>query len=338
MFDIFFNRANELHRRGEPFAMAVVVRREAPISGRPGDKAIIEADGSIHGWIGGGCTQPIVVKEAQKALRDGKSKLIRITPTSSEIPQDGVIEYTMTCQSGGALDIYIEPVMPRPRIIIMGQSSVARALVRLASVVHYGVVAAAPGATEESFPEADRVLADFDLATLQPLGRACVVVSTQGEGDEEALLQVSALDVPYAAFVASKTKAAALFETLRAKNGLGPYWQRIKVPAGLDIQAKTPEEIAVSILAEVIQVLAATGDRLETSPQPDPNHLRELLPIEEMTCHHCVLAVERALRSIEGLTVHDVEIGSASISYDPSAVDRRQIMARIEELGYRVGD
>src|SRR6202007_1181500 len=110
MFDEFLKKADELVMLGESFAMATVVRYEAPISGKPGDKAIIFADGTVWGWIGGGCAQPVVIEEALKALEDGQPRLIRISPPSSS--EEGIMDYNMTCHSGGTLDIYIEPVFP----------------------------------------------------------------------------------------------------------------------------------------------------------------------------------------------------------------------------------
>src|SRR5215467_12324943 len=111
MFDRFLNKAAELLAKGEPFVTASVVRFQAPISGKPGDKAIIFADGKkMWGWIGGGCAQPVVIKEALKALADGKPRLVRISPTAAS--EDGILDYTMTCHSGGTLDIFIEPVLP----------------------------------------------------------------------------------------------------------------------------------------------------------------------------------------------------------------------------------
>src|SRR5271167_3379171 len=137
MLDEFLSKAGELLARDESFAVAIVVRYQAPISGKPGNKAIIFADGKMWGWIGGGCTQPVVVKEALQALGDGQPRLIRISPSSS--PEEGIVDYAMTCHSGGTLDIFIEPVLPKPHILILGRSPVARTLARLAKAINYSV-------------------------------------------------------------------------------------------------------------------------------------------------------------------------------------------------------
>src|SRR5271167_2750461 len=182
MFDQFLKKADELLLLGESFAIATVVRYEAPISGKPGDKAIIFADGEVWGWIGGGCAQPAVIKEALKALEDGRPRLVRIGPSSSE--EEGIVAYNMTCHSGGTLDIYIEPVLPKPHILVLGRSPVGRTLVRLARAIGYMVSVAAPQADRESYPDADRVQPNLDLSGMRIGSQSFIVVSTQGECDE----------------------------------------------------------------------------------------------------------------------------------------------------------
>ncbi|HKD73812.1 MAG TPA: XdhC family protein [Candidatus Acidoferrum sp.] len=251
MFDQFLSKASELLANHESFAIAVVVRYEAPISGKPGNKAIIFADGKIWGWIGGGCAQPVVVKEALKALADGQPRLIRISPSSP--PEQGIVDYTMTCHSGGTLDIYIEPVLPKPHILILGRSPVAVALARLSKAINYAVSIAAPQAERERFPDCDHVQADLDLSQIKITPQTFVVVSTQGQHDEEALENALGSEASYVAFVASKVKAAKILDYLKERGLSSTRLGQLKAPAGLDIHASSPEEIAVSILAEIIQ-------------------------------------------------------------------------------------
>src|SRR6266851_136508 len=118
MHDRFLKKASELTASGASFAVATVVRCQPPTSGKPGDKAIIHADGKIWGWIGGGCVQPVAAKEALKALADGRPRLVRISPSLSDL-EEGIVDYTMTCHSGGAMDIYIEPVLPKPHFVVL---------------------------------------------------------------------------------------------------------------------------------------------------------------------------------------------------------------------------
>src|SRR5215470_4696955 len=252
MFDQFLQKAGELVAAGESFAVAVVVRYEAPISSKAGNKAIVFSDGTMWGWIGGGCTQPVVIKEGLKALADGKPRLIRISPSAS--PEEGIVDYTMTCHSGGTVDVFIEPVLPKPQLLILGRSPVAQTLSKLAKAINYGVSVAAPGAEKEKFRDADLVRADLDLCDIKITANAFIVISTQGECDEEALEEAIASPAAYIAFVASKIKAQKIFEYLREKGIAADKLNNIRAPAGLDIHASSPEEIAVSILAEIIQV------------------------------------------------------------------------------------
>jgi len=254
MFDQFLSKADELLAKDQPFAVAVVVRYQAPISGKPGNKAIIFPDGKMWGWIGGGCAQPVVIKEALKALADGQPRLIRISPSSS--PEEGIVDYAMTCHSGGTLDIFIEPVLPKPHILILGRSPVAASLTRLAKAVNYRVSLAAPGADRENFPDPDLLQTDLELNHLKITPETFIVVSTQGEYDEEALEKALDTSAAYVAFVASKTKAGKVLEYLCDRGVAAARLSQVRAPAGLDIRAASPEEIAVSILAEIIQVKA----------------------------------------------------------------------------------
>ena len=225
----------------------------------------------MWGWIGGGCAQPVVIKEALKALADGKPRLVRVSPTSA--PEDGIVDYTMTCHSGGTLDIFIEPVLPKPHLLILGRSPIAQTLARLAKSIHYRVSVAAPDADREQFPDVDHLQTSLDLAALKRSGDFFIVVSTQGENDEEALQHATETGADYVAFVASKVKAQKVLEFLRETGLSADRASQIRAPAGLDIHAATPEEIAVSVLAEIIQV---RGLRAKTKPESAGTALRVL--------------------------------------------------------------
>jgi xanthine dehydrogenase accessory factor len=272
MFDEFLKKADELVLLGESFAIATVVRYEAPISGKPGDKAIIFADGEIWGWIGGGCARPAVVKEALKALQDGRPRLVHISPTATE--EAGIVAYNMSCHSGGTLDVYIEPVLPKPHVLIMGRSPVGQTLARLAKVINYTVSVAAPEDNQETYPEVDRVQAGLELKDLKMSPHTFIVVSTQGECDEEALENALRTDVAYVAFVASKAKAAKVLEYLGARGVSAERLRQVRAPAGIDIGASSPEEIAVSILAQIVQLRRSQTARQET-PAIAPVEQRE---------------------------------------------------------------
>lgn len=240
-----------LHKDKKPFVIASVINRVMPSSGKPGDKAIIEQDGTLTGWIGGGCTRGIVMKEALEAIASGKPRIVSILPDGPSQTKLGVKEYTMTCHSGGAVEIYIEPIMPRPHILILGKSHVAMALSRIAKAMDYEVSVVARETDQVAFPGVDEIKEkDADFALVQP--NSYIVVCTQGDRDEEALEYALKSKVEYVAFIASRKKANAIFHNLR-KMGLSfDDLKRIKTPAGMDINAKLPEEVAISILAEII--------------------------------------------------------------------------------------
>src|SRR6476646_3760734 len=184
MFDQFLKKTAELVANGESFVTATVVRCEPPTSGKPGNKAIIHGEEIAWGWIGGGCAQPVVIKEAKKALAEGKPKLVRISPSPSN-PEEGIVDYTMTCHSGGALDIYLEPVMPKPKIVILGRSPVALILAQLGATIGYGVALVSSETLKDDISGAEVIAAnDFNLSGTKITPQTFVVVSTQGEGDE----------------------------------------------------------------------------------------------------------------------------------------------------------
>ncbi len=271
MFDEFLNKAAELRERGESFAIALVVRFEAPISGKTGDKAIVYADGRMWGWIGGGCSQPVVIKEALKALRDGNPRLVRISPSAEPGSEEGIVDYPMTCHSGGTLDIYIEPVLAKPQILIVGRSVVAQTLAKLGKAINYSITVVAPGASRELFPDADSIHDGLKLGQTKLTPQTFVVVSTQGENDEEGLELALGTNAPYISFIASKPKIQKIFDYLREKGIASSDLDRIHAPAGLQIGAVSPEEIAVSILAEIVQTgrtnaRQSAGSKAETNP------------------------------------------------------------------------
>ncbi len=242
--------AGELSRRGERFVLAHVVRRDAPSSARIGDAALVTADGGFHGWLGGSCTRPTVVREALRAMVDGRPRLISLSPDPSDV-RPGVTIYPMTCHSGGRVDIYVEPVLPAPRLTVFGASPLARALARVGNAVGYAVDVIAENVDASDVPEADRVLEQPEPRE----GNEAVfaVVATFGDSDDAAVREALRLEPAYLGVVASASRFRHLRETLLAGGVSAAVVDRIKSPAGLDIGAESPEEIAVSILAEIVR-------------------------------------------------------------------------------------
>ena len=273
--------AADLARREEPFVLATVVRREPASSARAGDMAVVTADGEFHGWLGGSCTRPTVVREAMRALADGRPGLIALSPHPEADRRAGVSVFPMTCHSGGTVDIAIEPVLPRPRLVVFGLSPAARALARLAIAMGYAVEAADPEADEAAFPGADRIWKGKPSPERKLGARAFAVVATMGERDEEAILEALALEPDYLGVVSSSKRFAQISETLAARGAAPESLERIHNPAGFDIGAQTPEEIAVSILAEIVYA-SRKGAGVEEASQ-EPAGAQEIDPVCGMT-------------------------------------------------------
>jgi len=253
MHDAFINKAKSLNESKEPYATAFIVSRKIPSSGKPGDRAIITQDGYIHGWIGGGCTRGIVLKEALLSLKEGKPRLVKISPDAPNDLTSNTKTYTMTCQSGGEVEVYIEPVLPMPHLLIFGNSHIAMALAKMAHAMDYQVSAINSNPDKTLFPTANHLIDLKDFKEKEVKENAYPVVCTQGDGDAEALHKALQIGSPYLSFVASRKKANAIFRELKNKGIDFDQLKKIKTPAGLDINAKTPEEVAISILAQVIQ-------------------------------------------------------------------------------------
>lgn len=224
---------SELRTRGEPFVLATVVAYKSPQSAKPGSRAIIKSDGSISGWVGGGCVQPIVLREAQQAFQSGQPKLISISPDAAHTGDwKGVESYRMTCEGGGSLEIYLEPVLPKPELLIVGDSPVAQTVAQLGELLDFKVITDPSRINEKTY----------------------VVVATMGNGDEEGLLAVLGSKPKYFGLVASEKKSKALFEYAREHGYTDEQIGVIKCPAGLSLGAETMPEIALSVIAEIMQL------------------------------------------------------------------------------------
>ena len=245
-----------LIRIEEPFALATVVRTIAASAAKPGAKALIRGDGSMIGWVGGGCTRAAVEQAARRALADGKARLIRVRPRTGAVcdrVMEGVEVHPSSRPSGGTVDVFVEPMLPAPRLIVMGGSPAGRALSDLARRIGFAVTVAAPAAEQQGFLDVERRIEGFDLSAEPAAATSFVVVATQGRGDRAALAAALLSGAPYVACIASRRKAAALKARL-IEDGMAPdRVARLRGPAGLDIGAITPEEIALAILADIVR-------------------------------------------------------------------------------------
>jgi xanthine dehydrogenase accessory factor len=258
----------QLKASEQTFVLATVVRTVSVTAAKAGAKAIIQPDGTIvAGWIGGGCARGAVLKAAREALVDGEPRMVSVQPENllAELGvqpgenRDGVRFAKNMCPSKGTMDIFVEPVLPHPALVIFGASPVALSLAAQARQLGYHVTVASPAADLPSTPDADMLIDGFALGRLHE-ARRFIVVSTQGKGDEAALRAAASTDAAYHAFVGSRRKMAALRSKLIGEGIAASALDRIKAPAGLDLGAITPEEIAMSILAE-ITTLRRRGQR-----------------------------------------------------------------------------
>ncbi|MDE2145602.1 MAG: XdhC family protein, partial [Burkholderiales bacterium] len=258
--------ALRLQQQGTPYALVTVLRVQAPASARPGDKAVVSAEGIVDGWIGGGCAQPAVLRTVRQALADGRARVIRIAPADAGTPAAGetgatgetggladVLEFGMACHSGGTLELFVDPMLPLARLTVIGSSPLAAALAALAPRVGLPVTVLAPGAEAARFPDAERVCTgDEAQAAAELAGGSFVVVATQGRRDLQGLRAALALQARQVFFVASARKAQVLKAALLESGQDAAAVAAIVAPAGQAIGAQTPEEIALSVLAAVV--------------------------------------------------------------------------------------
>jgi xanthine dehydrogenase accessory factor len=236
-------RAAELARRGESFALATVVWRQGPSSSQLGSRAIITATGEIDGWIGGACAEPAVIREAGEVIARGTPRLLLLGQPDQfggAVP-DGMTVVPISCQSEGALEVYIEPVVPAPHLVIVGRSPMAHTLADLAQALGWRT----------------SLVAGQDFSAADATERSMVVVATQGHGDEEAMEQAVRARPAYLGLVGSRRRGAALLGYLAERGLDAQQLDRVRVPTGLDLGRTTHQEVAVAILAELVQLRAS---------------------------------------------------------------------------------
>lgn len=261
--------ARELGIAHEPFVRATVVWTRKPSSGRVGDTAIVRLDGSLHGWVGGACAEPVVSAEARDVLESGAPRLIFLGPEGESRHSD-MRTVAMSCASEGALEIFMEPVLPQPHIVIVGRSPAVSRLAGLLDVMEWKVTI-----VDEEGKGGD-LLSDWPVvsqfADIDGQSASAVVVATQGHYDEDALEWATGTDVGYIGLVASDRRAATLLDYLRGLAATEEQIARIRVRTGVDLGSVDNEEIAVSILAELVAERAAGGLRRggtsRMAPQP----------------------------------------------------------------------
>jgi xanthine dehydrogenase accessory factor len=296
-----------LARSGQAFALATVVWRQPPSSSQPGARAIITAEGEVRGWIGGACAEPAVIREAQQAIADGQARLLLLgTPEQfgvafGSVP-DGMTVIPISCQSEGALEVYIEPVLPVPHLVIVGGSPMARTLASLAGALGW---------------RAD-LTSGADFATADAGELSMIVVATQGHDDEDVLERAIAARPAYLGLVGSRRRGATVLGYLADRGVPQDELDRVRVPAGLDLGRTTHQEIAVAILAELVQ-LRASGALARPVAAPQASFAD---PVCGMTM--AVTAASRPLRH-DGVDYYFCSAGCRqAFEQDPDAYTRKE--------------
>ncbi|HEX6131946.1 MAG TPA: XdhC family protein, partial [Actinomycetota bacterium] len=242
--------AAELSDRGEPFVLATVVWRRAPSSGKEGSTALITADGRVRGWLGGACAEPTVIRESLKALEEGTPRLLFLG-SPEELGargRDGVVTVPIACQSEGALEVYVEPVVASQHVVVIGRSPAVRTLAALAGALGWRSVVVDDGGDASSYEGAGAVLTSLDRLDEAGVGASsAVVVATQGHYDEEALRRALETRAGYVGLVASRRRADSVLGYLRDRGVAEDQLARVHAPAGLDLGHVAHEEIAAAI-------------------------------------------------------------------------------------------
>ena len=296
-------RASELARRGEAFALATVVWRQGPSSSTQGSHAIVTAAGELHGWIGGACAEPVVIREAQRAIADGEPRLLLLgTPEQFTGVHDGMTVIPIACQSEGAMEIFVEPVLASPRVVVVGRSPMVHTLYQLARDLDWRV---------EVIDAADFTRASVD-------GRTAVIVATQGHGDEEAMEEATAGEPLFLGLVASRRRADSVLGYLASRGVPRARLDRIHAPVGVDLGHTSHREIAVAILAELVQLRAAGALVPDVSAAPATDAERPATAIDPVCA--MTVAVPSLPFEHDGVTYHFCGAGCrAAFEQEPAA-------------------
>jgi len=263
--------SQDLSRRGEPFALATVVWRRAPSSAQPGNQAIVTAAGKVRGWLSGACAESVVIREARKALETGEPQLVLLgSPEELEArANDGISLVPMQCQSEGAIELFVQPVLPKPHLVMIGRTPMVGTLTSLAKALGWRTVVVDDRGDPDSHPDAGMVVTTLDLEAAGVGENSLVVVATQGQYDELAVDKALGTKAAFIGLIASRKRAQAVLDWLRDVDYTEEALARVKAPAGLDLGSLKHEEIAVGVLAELVQFNAARQPSVPAAaPEP----------------------------------------------------------------------
>ncbi len=286
-----------LRDRREAYARATVVWARSPVSARAGDAALVTLDGRLQGWVGGSCTEPVVIRQALEALAEGRPRLLHLAPPD-ELPaaRPGMVTAVVTCQSEGSVEVFLEPRLPRPRLVAIGRSPLVEALAIMARAIDFEVLVVERDGSPPGAPGAG-VVTDLDLGNAGVGADAFVVVATMGRYDEDALEAALATGARYVALVASERRAAAVKAVLLAGGADAEELSWVRSPAGLDLGDLPHQELAVAILAEIVAEKARGTSVLPTSAtaatSPAPSGKEAVDPVCGMTVDPATAAGHR---------------------------------------------
>lgn len=312
-----FEQIAALRREGQSFAVATVVARRAPVSAHLGDHAIVFADGRMEGFVGGACSREIIRQQALDTLKARCGRLVSIRPDASEAAESTGerVVVPMTCVSEGAIDVYVEPFVQARRLVVVGATPVAESLARLARSMSYDVVRVVDSREQRDI-EQEAATLGVTVATLGTLEATlrerssadadqAAVVASQGHYDEEALEAILKCGVPYVGLVASRKRGATV-RALLEERGV-PGVATIRNPAGLDLGARTPSEVALSILAEIVQA-RPSGTRVEaTAPVTAVPVVAPPMPataVDPVCGMHVDIATARHTADVDGIAYY----------------------------------
>jgi xanthine dehydrogenase accessory factor len=308
--------AADLSRGHQPFLVASVVWARGPSSGKRGSSAIIDAAGKVTGWIGGACAEPVVIREAREAMADGKPRLLFLgTPDDiRELNRPDVVSVPISCTSEGALEVYLEPMIPRQHVVAVGRSPAVKTLTDLASALGWQVTVVDDGGDSSDHPGASAVIATLAMPENVGPGDA-IVVATQGHYDEPALEAALATQAGYIGLVASKRRAETVLGYLKDRGVSDEQLGRVKAPAGLDLGPIQHREIGVAIVAELVSLHAAGKIKGGIAPAEPPHNA-----IDPVCGMEVDVAAARWITEHEGETYYFCAPGcKAAFEKDPSS-------------------
>lgn len=299
-------RAVELRAQRQPFVLASVIWRRAPSSGQEGSQAVILPNGTVRGWLGGACAEPTVIVESLACLDHGEPRLLCLGPSDgrdrhrsvgtgqADEHSDGLRSIAMACDSEGAMEIYLEPNLPAPQVVVIGRSPAVDAIAAVAAAIGWDAVIIDDGGQPDDHERPELVRTSLDLTSLTIDQATAVVVATQGHYDDIALAAALGTDAGYIGLVASAKRAEAMNDYLRTQGFGDDALARIHAPAGIDLGRIPNREIAAAVMADLV-ARRAEGKLAVDSADPSQDRPQEAV---DPVCGMTVLVAEARYHAV----------------------------------------